>query len=243
MLQLAIASVKSGFRKLFVVSGRASRAEYWWAHLVFLFLLGLVPRLAFKWLENLNFTGTSGFLIIGYLIFFMTVFLAIMLVLMVVFMTGLNARRLHDINRSGWWQLLFLTGIGYFFLVYWWSKKGDVGDNRFGPEPTIKEAKTADWLVPLILYFSPYVLNGLGGFEAERSAFKDLNAIKSGAPVAASAPAVSAPASSVGIMDACEQRMADHAIANKADPKAYIASNQPYLAECRKTLSPAQPQQ
>ena len=42
-------------------------------------------------------------------------------------------RRLHDINRSGWWQLIVFTGIGAFVLLYWMVKKGDSGSNRFGP--------------------------------------------------------------------------------------------------------------
>ena len=39
-------------------------------------------------------------------------------------------------------------------------------------------------------------------------------------------------------MDACEQRMYDYAVANNADPKAYIDQNQAYLVECRKVLTP-----
>ena len=33
---------------------------------------------------------------------------------------AVGARRLHDIGRSGWWQLLSLTGIGSLVLIYWW---------------------------------------------------------------------------------------------------------------------------
>ena len=32
-------------------------------------------------------------------------------------------RRLHDIERSGWWQLLHLTGIGTILLIVWWATK------------------------------------------------------------------------------------------------------------------------
>ena len=46
---------------------------------------------------------------------------------------SLSVRRLHDINRSGWWLLLTFTIIGIIPLIYWIGfKKGDVGDNRFG---------------------------------------------------------------------------------------------------------------
>ena len=31
---------------------------------------------------------------------------------------SMRARRLHDINKSGWWQLLNYTGIGFFYILY-----------------------------------------------------------------------------------------------------------------------------
>ena len=33
---------------------------------------------------------------------------------------AVGARRLHDIGKSGWWQLRMLTGIGLLVLIYWW---------------------------------------------------------------------------------------------------------------------------
>jgi len=48
---------------------------------------------------------------------------------------ALGARRLHDINRSGWWQLLWLTGIGGILLMVWAIFRGDEGDNQYGPNP------------------------------------------------------------------------------------------------------------
>ena len=32
---------------------------------------------------------------------------------------ALGTRRLHDINKSGWWLLIMLTGIGILLLIYW----------------------------------------------------------------------------------------------------------------------------
>ena len=40
---------------------------------------------------------------------------------------AVGARRLHDINRSGWWQLLILTIIGIVLLIVWWAT---VGENK-----------------------------------------------------------------------------------------------------------------
>jgi hypothetical protein len=54
------------------------------------------------------------------------------------------------------------------------------------------------------------------------------------AAIPAPAPAAPPPAPA---MDACEQRMRDHALANNADPQAYVAQNQAYLAQCRAVLA------
>ena len=43
-----------------------------------------------------------------------------------------GSRRLHDINRSGWWQLLILTLIGIIPLIVWLASQGTEQDNRYG---------------------------------------------------------------------------------------------------------------
>jgi uncharacterized membrane protein YhaH (DUF805 family) len=48
---------------------------------------------------------------------------------------SVNVRRLHDVNRSGWWLLIELTVIGILLILFWCCKKGDEGENRFGPKP------------------------------------------------------------------------------------------------------------
>lgn len=48
---------------------------------------------------------------------------------------SIGFRRLHDIDRTAWWVLLVLTGIGVFVLLYWAIVKGTDGPNRFGPDP------------------------------------------------------------------------------------------------------------
>jgi uncharacterized membrane protein YhaH (DUF805 family) len=47
------------------------------------------------------------------------------------------ARRLHDIDKSGWWQLIgFIPLIGLIILIVWYATKSDAGSNRFGePAP------------------------------------------------------------------------------------------------------------
>ena len=44
-------------------------------------------------------------------------------------------RRMHDVGRSGWWFLIYFTGIGIFVLIYWMFKDSEPGPNKWGPNP------------------------------------------------------------------------------------------------------------
>jgi uncharacterized membrane protein YhaH (DUF805 family) len=42
----------------------------------------------------------------------------------------------HDIGRSGWWQLLLLFPlVGLIILIVWWAKEGEKAPNAHGPDP------------------------------------------------------------------------------------------------------------
>ena len=57
----------------------------------------------------------------------------------------LNIRRLHDVDKSGWWLLLMLVPLANFYAMYLiWFKKGTEGSNRFGaPSADAVSAATA----------------------------------------------------------------------------------------------------
>lgn len=45
-------------------------------------------------------------------------------------------RRLHDLDKSGWWLLLALVPmLGILVLIIFWTVEGTRGANRFGPDP------------------------------------------------------------------------------------------------------------
>ena len=49
---------------------------------------------------------------------------------------AVGVRRLHDINRTGWWLLLiFVPVIGWIVLIVWAIERGDMGPNKYGPDP------------------------------------------------------------------------------------------------------------
>jgi len=49
---------------------------------------------------------------------------------------AVSFRRLHDINKSGFYILLILIPvIGFIWLLILFLKEGDVGDNQYGSDP------------------------------------------------------------------------------------------------------------
>ena len=118
------------FTKWLDFKSRISRSEFWWGYLgsIFVgiligFFVGLFALILGISVELFNFA-----------IYFVQIFF-------VIASLALVARRLHDINRSGWWQLISLTIIGVFVLIYWFCKKGDDNENRFGKNPLGSEVE------------------------------------------------------------------------------------------------------
>ncbi len=89
-------------------AGRASRSEFWW-----FFLFQILVSIAAAMLGDI----VSGL-----------VNLALLLPALAV-----GTRRLHDIGRSGWWQLIALTVIGLLVLIYWWVQPTADGSNEYDP--------------------------------------------------------------------------------------------------------------
>ncbi len=116
-------SVKSAFARFADFATRSSRSEFWW-FMLFYFLVGLVVSIIEFTLFGQGMEMASG--IINLLVF----------LVFIVPTISVTARRLHDIGRSGWWQLIGLIPlIGALVLLYWAVKTGEDGDNRFGANP------------------------------------------------------------------------------------------------------------
>ena len=104
-------------KKYATFNGRAALSEYWW-FILFLTLGNLV----FNGLDSYLGT-TAGFMYQGNIEIKTSLFNGIFSLLTFIPSIAVAARRLHDVNKSGWWQLLMLTIIGIFPLVYWLLKK------------------------------------------------------------------------------------------------------------------------
>ena len=109
-------AIKSGFSHYVTFSGRAQRSALWYFVLFFV-IVSLIT----------NFIDIA----LG------TVGIVSLLVSLALLLPGLSVsiRRLHDLDRTGWWLLLMLTGISIILLIVWYCMKGTTGPNRFGSDP------------------------------------------------------------------------------------------------------------
>jgi len=108
-------AVKTVFSKYVDWNGRALRSEYWWWTL-FSIIVSIVTTVIDSAAGILAFNPLWSLVSLLPSIFVAT-------------------RRLHDHGRSGWWQLIALTIIGIFVLLYWYIIEGDKGENAYGPHP------------------------------------------------------------------------------------------------------------
>jgi uncharacterized membrane protein YhaH (DUF805 family) len=104
--------ISEGFSNYFDFSGRAARSEFWlWVLfcVVAIAVTVVVPPIC--------------------AIFILSVFLPSM---------AIGVRRLHDLDRTGWWMLLSLVPLaGPLALVVLSCLRGTQGPNRFGPDHAV----------------------------------------------------------------------------------------------------------
>ena len=106
-----INSVINCFNKYFDFETRSSRMEFWYWQ-----LFRILMFLSITYIESF---GLSGLLFISNFIF-------------IIPEIAVSIRRLHDINKSGWWILLTFTIIGIIPLTYFYCIKGDENNNDYG---------------------------------------------------------------------------------------------------------------
>lgn len=115
-------------------AGRSSRREFWMFTLVIViasFVFGFVDAFLFGGFEPLS----EGETLVMPLVSFSNAFSLITLIPSI----SVSVRRLHDINRTGWWLLIGLTLIGLVLIIYWACVRSDEGDNQYGASPLAPE--------------------------------------------------------------------------------------------------------
>jgi uncharacterized membrane protein YhaH (DUF805 family) len=111
------------------IKTRSGRSEYWWGYAFSLFgttavsfvlgiIIGIVSLIAGLSEDTTNLLVTILTFLIVIFVFFASL--------------SLQVRRLHDVNRSGWWILILFTVIGAILILFWLCSKSVDEDNRFG---------------------------------------------------------------------------------------------------------------
>ena len=114
-------AVKSCFRQYVGFGGRAPRSEYWY-FVLFYFVAAIVLSLV----DGLLF-GAAGH---------MSPLASLLTLALLLPSIAVAIRRLHDIDRTGWWILLwFVPIVGVIVLIVFFVQRGTTGANRFGPDP------------------------------------------------------------------------------------------------------------
>lgn len=109
-------AIKTCFSKYVGFEGRATRSEYWWWALFMLLLAIVLSMVAGETVANLVFLG------------------------LLLPSLGVGARRLHDIGKSGWWQLVgFIPLLGWIVMIYWAVQPSE-GPNAYGNGPATSAA-------------------------------------------------------------------------------------------------------
>ena len=110
---------RTGLSKYATFSGRARRSEYW-----FWVLFGTLIGLGAFLIDRAGAAGWGEAIgdLIGLILLLPTL--------------AVSVRRLHDIDRTGWWLLInFIPLLGIIVLLVWYCTRGTIGLNRYGPDP------------------------------------------------------------------------------------------------------------
>jgi uncharacterized membrane protein YhaH (DUF805 family) len=110
------------FSKYATFEGRASRSEYWY-FVLFAVICSITARI-------IDLASGTAFWLLGF------GYLSLACSLLTI-LPNISAvvRRLHDIDRSGWWVWLSAVPLVGIVLIVWLCRKGTNGDNRFGSDP------------------------------------------------------------------------------------------------------------
>ena len=110
-------------KKYAVFSGRSRRKEYWY-FILFAAIISIVLSIIDGLIGAYDRTVGVGLL--------SSIFSLAVLIPSI----AVTVRRLHDIDRTGWWVLISLVPlIGWIVLLVFTVQDSTPGSNRYGPNP------------------------------------------------------------------------------------------------------------
>ena len=115
-------AIKTCFSKYGTFDGQASKGEFWYWFL-FALICGGVATIIDIFIIGVPVESYGpAYWIISLVLFLPTL--------------SVGARRLHDVGKSGWWQLIGLTVIGLIPLIIWWASDGG---KKYRPSTTRRD--------------------------------------------------------------------------------------------------------
>lgn len=113
----------TALKKYAVFRGRSRRKEYWYFAL-FVLIITVVLTMIDGLIGTLD--PSTGFGLLS----------GIFSLAILVPSIAVSVRRLHDIDRTGWWVLIsFVPFVGAIVLLVFAVQDGTPGSNRYGPNP------------------------------------------------------------------------------------------------------------
>ena len=122
-------AIASGFAHYVNFQGRAPRSEFWYWFL-FVMILSIIGNIvdAIIGIPAVGLIISLGLLLPG---------------------ISMGIRRLHDLDRTGWWYLIVLTGIGAILLIIWACMKCRTSGPNTGTVPIRCRCTELNVLTPL----------------------------------------------------------------------------------------------
>ena len=124
---MAAQSISIGY-VWFSIDGRVGRSVYWLWYFLPIFVINIVAPILDEIIGTLYMTSSGvpiGIIATAVGIFSLWPMIAV------------GAKRCHDRNRSGWYQLVYLIPFfgALWMFIYLGFLAGTEGSNRFGPDP------------------------------------------------------------------------------------------------------------
>ena len=134
-----VACYLDAWRKYFTFSGRATRKDYWGFFLINILVSALIGLVE---------------VIIGMDDLFISSLYSLAVICPNI---TLCTRRLHDVGKSGWWQIVSVIPLINFYLLYLlWIKPGKNEENKYGTPVAAEQPLYGAYSVPVENEFSSY---------------------------------------------------------------------------------------
>ena len=117
-----VEAIQHCFKKYATFHGRATRLEYksFWR---FFWGGNILPYIFLIVTDDIE-----------PIILLFSLFFSLFNIVTILPLVAVSTRRLPDIGKSGWWQLIYLLPFGMFYGVYLSITEGE-GDNEYGKDP------------------------------------------------------------------------------------------------------------